>query len=1451
MAGGTGFSKGNRGPMARVLWWCGGTVLVLSMVLVIALGVLFRTETGRSIITDLAEELAERQGLALEIGSIEGALPFDIRLGDVRLADGDGEFLSLGGASVLADAGALLQGQLVFEAISLRKLAVKRPPNLPSAENAPSSGGDGGGLSSLAITVRALSVDSLSIGAAFLGEVLDLGITASTSVDPGAGINADFAVRRLDGDGRIEGRFESDAALSRLKVSIRGETASGGLISRLIGLPGAPGVTVDLEGDGPVESFVARYAIAAGTAVGTEGEIRLSSAYPLALKIKGIARVAEFAPLDLRLMIGDRVEYGLAASLNADSTLLEVVDLQVATALASANGSVKLRLDDLAVDADLSAEVTRPDLLETMVTGLRIEGGGVDISATGPVSRIDAKAKIWIDDVSFQDHRVGRIETVVTAALAETVKAAATITASGLDLPTVPAGAIGGTITGGAKAVLSGRSLSLSDLRARSGPAQLTGDAAVNLGTSTADLSLAVSHDAIGGLTPILDRGRVDADIHGRFDGRFLALQIGGRLADIAIRDPDLARLTSGGGDLWLDVQQISPTDWRISDLEIDTGRVRMQARGTVDAASSSGDVKVTVAIPALGDVDPSQSIEAGGAILSASIQGGAELVDVDWRLVMTELEAEKISVPRFEGAGGLQIAGAVAAGDLAFGAETSLGQMDAATKYRWDGGTLALSDLSARRGPDIVDGALTLRPEPLAIDGALDIAIPDIGKWGALADLALEGELGARIELSSGQSGQRVGVAATVTGVRVDKGAATVDRIELVGAVDDAFGPPVMDGKVSFTNASAGATSADTLSLAATGPMTAVDFKVEGSGAFNDLAMRAGAAGTLGLGDARTMTLDQLTVTGDAGRISLNRPTRISLDEGRAELETLSLSLFGGELVVSGRLESDRIQGSLSVKRVAVPPIANLAGLDISDGQLNAEASVSGTLSSPSGAFDLVLDDLQGVAGEGGDVPPLSVEIGARLDAGALAGKARLAGLGAEPLVVTLNSRIPEPGGVLPVDARALWRGDLGALTATLPLEGYVIAGNAGIDLTVKGDYDPATGRFMPRQTSGGLTINEGRIESLLAGTLLDPVRVDVALDGTRLIVRKLDAGDSEAGTFKVTGTVDLVELARPDVNLDAVMEAMTLVRRDDADVQLDARIGIRSMENRIKVVGEIRNRNTEIRLIGNLPAGIEELDVEEVGVGAPTSVESEEAPSSGTGPPIDLDIKISSPGRIFVRGRGLESEWGAAIQVSGTVSDPLLVGEVAPIRGGFEFAGKQFVLGEGGVTLSGGLDADPRLGLSAIHAGTDFTATVSVKGSARKPEVSLSSDPSYPEDEVLALILFGQSKAELSAVEVLQLAQSARTLLSGEAGTLDKVRKSIGVDVLTFAPGEGNDKIGRLKAGKYLRDDVYVGVEQGTGPGSSRSVVEWSVTPNVTVEGTVGSASQGTLGIQRRWEY
>ena len=50
-----------------------------------------------------------------------------------------------------------------------------------------------------------------------------------------------------------------------------------------------------------------------------------------------------------------------------------------------------------------------------------------------------------------------------------------------------------------------------------------------------------------------------------------------------------------------------------------------------------------------------------------------------------------------------------------------------------------------------------------------------------------------------------------------------------------------------------------------------------------------------------------------------------------------------------------------------------------------------------------------------------------------------------------------------------------------------------------------------------------------------------------------------------------------------------------------------------------------------------------------------------------IVLDLTIALPGQVFVRGRGLESEWAGSFTVTGTAADPQVQGSIQPVRGSF----------------------------------------------------------------------------------------------------------------------------------------------------------------------------------------
>ena len=106
-------------------------------------------------------------------------------------------------------------------------------------------------------------------------------------------------------------------------------------------------------------------------------------------------------------------------------------------------------------------------------------------------------------------------------------------------------------------------------------------------------------------------------------------------------------------------------------------------------------------------------------------------------------------------------------------------------------------------------------------------------------------------------------------------------------------------------------------------------------------------------------------------------------------------------------------------------------------------------------------------------------------------------------------------------------------------------------------------------------------------------------------------------------------------------------------------------------------------------------------------------------------------------------------------------------------------------------------------------INAGVSVKGTGLRPEITFTSVPSLPQDELLSRILFGTSITNLSAPEALQLASAVAALQSG-SGSLDPInalRKAIGLDRLRIVSADvATGQKTAIGAGKYITRKLFV---------------------------------------------
>jgi translocation and assembly module TamB len=232
--------------------------------------------------------------------------------------------------------------------------------------------------------------------------------------------------------------------------------------------------------------------------------------------------------------------------------------------------------------------------------------------------------------------------------------------------------------------------------------------------------------------------------------------------------------------------------------------------------------------------------------------------------------------------------------------------------------------------------------------------------------------------------------------------------------------------------------------------------------------------------------------------------------------------------------------------------------------------------------------------------------------------------------------------------------------------------------------------------------------------------------------------------------------------------------------------------------------------------------------------------------GPGYALDVTVRAP-RIFVRGRGLDAELGGTVQVAGTTSRPITSGGFDLVRGRLDILNQRVELDSGSISFQGSLT--PFIRLVAVTEGSGLLITVAVEGPANAPEITFSSSPDLPQEEIVAQLIFGRSLDTIGPLQAIQLANSI-AVLSGRTsgGLLDGIRGSAGLaDLDLTTDDEGN--VG-VRAGAYISDNVYTDV-QIDAEGEATVTLNLDVSRSVTLRGSAGAAGDTSLGIFFERDY
>ncbi|SIS57982.1 translocation/assembly module TamB domain-containing protein [Phaeovulum vinaykumarii] len=678
----------------------------------------------------------------------------------------------------------------------------------------------------------------------------------------------------------------------------------------------------------------------------------------------------------------------------------------------------------------------------------------------------------------------------------------------------------------------------------------------------------------------------------------------------------------------------------------------------------------------------------------------------------------------------------------------------------------------------------------------------------------------------------------------------------------------PQAQARTIFTWSAAEALRLSRLELAAAGARAGGNLRLDITGAkadlegaldldLPDLARYSALAGRAlsGAAEARLEGRAELLSGAFDGELSA-QATGLSAGFGAAD------GLWGGtsDLVVSARRDADGLE--LRRARFTAGQIRAEAG-----GRLSSEAAdLNAQIAAPSLA-PLARGSLTAQAA-------LTGPAGGR--ALALSGTSRALGLGLGTLDQILGQSIALSADVTQIaGAQGGWRvaADLRGPGATdARIEGQVAADLARADLNLAGrtGADLAAPFLGDRALSGpldfDLRLNGAPGLSALSGRVTG-AGLRLADPALGLVLEDMQArADLAGGAAQVSAGARLREGGRMDLRgriglsggFDAALRA-TLAQAHLRDPELfDTSVsGDLSIDGPLtggaRIAGNLELGQTELRIPAGLATAAPIPDL--IHRAEPAAVRATraragllaQAEAAAPGRAYPLDIGLSAPRRIFVRGRGVDAELGGALRLGGTSAAVAPAGEFRLIRGRLDILAKRFDLTEGLIRLQGALV--PWLRFAATTTEDEVSVTIGLEGPADAPELSFTSSPELPEDEILARILFGRAAATLSPFQAAQMASAVASLAGkGGEGMVGRLRANLGLD--DFDVTSGADGETELRFGKYLGENLYTDVTVDS-QGQSEVTINLDVSPNLTVRGAMGQDGGTGVGIYYERDY
>jgi translocation and assembly module TamB len=391
--------------------------------------------------------------------------------------------------------------------------------------------------------------------------------------------------------------------------------------------------------------------------------------------------------------------------------------------------------------------------------------------------------------------------------------------------------------------------------------------------------------------------------------------------------------------------------------------------------------------------------------------------------------------------------------------------------------------------------------------------------------------------------------------------------------------------------------------------------------------------------------------------------------------------------------------------------------------------------------------------------------------------------------------------------------------ISALLPdLSG--LRGETRVDLRI-------TGTLAEPELYGDATFANGAAELPRLGVKLSDVAVGVHGDGRTL---KLEAhAQSGTGTLGLTGELtpgaqgmrgnatisgrDFRAIDLPDITADISPDVE--IALDGRNVRVEGLVSVPRAHVAPRELTGARRASSDAVVVGE--------DIEE----------SERTPWL-----LDAQLRFVLGADVTFQGFGLEADIGGSVVATDRPGVPTTgQGELRVNEGSYTAYGQKLDLDRGRLLFNGGPIDNPALDARASRRIETQTVGVDARGTLRKPELKIFSDPPLSQSDALAYLLIGRPVSEMSGGEQVQLADASRQVgLSGAGMLASQVGRRIGLDE-AGVENAGDTERASFFIGKYLSPKLYVSYGLGLFTTFNTLRVRYAFTPRFSLQAESGT--------------